>query len=67
MMFSVAATIIFYLNGFSVILLFLKLATEWPDFMQYWQDTELFIRCKIILPNRYSYILFLIIGAAIGT
>nr|QBB73009.1 gustatory receptor [Protaetia brevitarsis] len=59
------ATIFFYLNGFSVILLFLKLATKWPDFMQYWQDTEVFIRCKIILPNRYSYVLFLIIGAAI--
>ncbi|KAK9738756.1 Trehalose receptor [Popillia japonica] len=58
------ATFVFFFNGFVVIVLFLKLATEWPEFMRYWHNTEKFIKSKVLLPRFFVLLPFVILGAA---
>ncbi|KRT86163.1 hypothetical protein AMK59_2206, partial [Oryctes borbonicus] len=57
-------TFVFFSNGFIVITVFLKLATEWPEFMRYWHSTEMFIKSKVLLPKRFVSLPFIILSAA---
>lgn len=62
----VSATFVFFSNGFIAIVVFLKLAKNWPELMRNWHFTEKFIKSKALLSKFFIAFPFIILSAAAG-